>query len=860
MFKTNEEIIIIQAKAATPIPTGVVFWSHDKGTAKMLFELRKDGASQSLAEGTIVPVVLDFNSDTAENGRGRHIYHAVIEDAINGIVSIVLEDNILGYVGRVEGSIYIELPDSRSLDTAGRFTFDIRRSPIDETTPELEDFYWQGFNEILETAKELIETVKSDCQKLLNQITADVNTLKNQTTAIQTKQAEILKSIEDNELATKTELEQAKAESSANVIDQVDQLEVKIDTKLVNKADKTQVTKVEDMISKMPSATPKETFSNLAALQAKYPTGNTSAMVVLEADGKTGYVYLWNGSGWQKGSIYQAQAVGIETVDLTKTTFSSKTTNLFDKFLAEKGKYPVWDTGKLQDNTDFSASDYIPIEEGKTYVKTDAQQIAFYSSKDLSSYVSGISTVQDNKFVVPSGAKYVRLAVSNSSLDSYMLVQDGELPEEYIPARVIASGFIKDVPGKELINDSVGLEKVSFSEESANIFDKNAIIVGRYPVWNTGLLQENDALSASDYIPIEEGKTYVKTDTQQIAFYSSKDLSSYVSGISTVQDNKFTVPKNKLIAYVRLAVINTLIDSYMLAEGEELPDSYVPNRYIPINAMDPKLIKKINSATGENKRIIDSKGRYDYQTIQEFVDNENTAEITGYILNGEYEEQLEVQDRKIMLEGESKNGVVIYNTDGRYEKPPINFGWGSLKNLTVEARYVSGLSTEIASAVGSYGIHVDSPHTTGKSIEFSNLIIKSDFFPAIGCGLRENLVFEMKDTYLKNAQVAGRGAYVNEGTLGALYLHDDNKIGDKTNQKFIGENLVLESSQKNALCIFDLGKENSEAEVTFIDCLLFSHVSGKEAENIWYRGKGKWENTFKLNPLSYRNSNGDLNG
>ncbi|MGH1833293.1 BppU family phage baseplate upper protein [Enterococcus gilvus] len=148
MFKTSEEIIVIQAEATTPIPTGVVFWSHDKGTAKLIIQLKKDHINQTLPQGTIVPILLEFNSATAANGRGRHIYHAVIEDALEGIVSIVLEENILGYQGRVDGSIYIELPDSRSLDTAGRFTFDIKRSPIDDNVPELEDYYWQGFSEI----------------------------------------------------------------------------------------------------------------------------------------------------------------------------------------------------------------------------------------------------------------------------------------------------------------------------------------------------------------------------------------------------------------------------------------------------------------------------------------------------------------------------------------------------------------------------------------------------------------------------------------------------------------------------------------------------------------------------------------
>lgn len=218
MFKTNEEIIIIQAKAATPIPTGVVFWSHDKGTAKMLFQLQKDYVNQTLSEGTIVPICLDFVG-------GRHIYHAVIEDAINGIVSIVLEDNILGYVGRVTGSIYIELPDSRSLDTAGRFTFDIKRSPIDLNTPELEDYYWQGFNEIIDEYHQTINTIKSEAKALIDSITADVTTAQSKITQLEqsittantnlnARIDEINQKIDDNDVFTK-------AESSANVIYQI---------------------------------------------------------------------------------------------------------------------------------------------------------------------------------------------------------------------------------------------------------------------------------------------------------------------------------------------------------------------------------------------------------------------------------------------------------------------------------------------------------------------------------------------------------------------------------------------------------------------------------------------------------------
>ncbi len=163
MFKINESIIVIQAEATSPNRTNVVFWSHDRGTAKLRMKLvRKNGIPQSLPEGTTVPIRLMFRSATAEGGYGKHDYLATIEDRVNGIVSIVLEDNILGYVGSVEGSVYIDFPNDRSLDTAGRFTFGIKRSPIDESTPELEDYYFNGFSQTIDKVEKILADGKQE--------------------------------------------------------------------------------------------------------------------------------------------------------------------------------------------------------------------------------------------------------------------------------------------------------------------------------------------------------------------------------------------------------------------------------------------------------------------------------------------------------------------------------------------------------------------------------------------------------------------------------------------------------------------------------------------------------------------------
>ncbi|WP_073460879.1 BppU family phage baseplate upper protein, partial [Enterococcus faecium] len=184
-FKINESIIVIQAEATSPNRTNVIFWSHDRGTAKLRMKLvRKNGIPQSLPEGTTVPIRLIFKSATAEGGYGKHDYLATIEDRVNGIVSIVLEDNILGYVGKVEGSVYIDFPNDRSLDTAGRFTFSIKRSPIDDSTPELENYYFNGFSQtidkiekILADGKQEIDAKLKDTNDKITKANQDVATL-----------------------------------------------------------------------------------------------------------------------------------------------------------------------------------------------------------------------------------------------------------------------------------------------------------------------------------------------------------------------------------------------------------------------------------------------------------------------------------------------------------------------------------------------------------------------------------------------------------------------------------------------------------------------------------------------------------
>ncbi|GEB30167.1 phage pre-neck appendage-like protein [Enterococcus casseliflavus] len=178
IFKKNESVIRIQAERSDPIRTNVVFFSHDKGTAKMLIRLEKDGAPQPLPSGTEVLIHLALMGAEAKT----HIYYASIDDAAAGLVSIILKDDTLRHHGRVEGSIYIKPPNDQHLDSSGRFLFNIERSPIDDISEDASQFYYEGFTIVYDKIAEVRRIVstmtteaKVDVDQKIRDLEAQIN-------------------------------------------------------------------------------------------------------------------------------------------------------------------------------------------------------------------------------------------------------------------------------------------------------------------------------------------------------------------------------------------------------------------------------------------------------------------------------------------------------------------------------------------------------------------------------------------------------------------------------------------------------------------------------------------------------------
>ena len=331
VYKTNESIIVIQAEATSPNRTNVVFWSHDRGTAKLRMKLvRKNGIPQSLPEGTTVPIRLMFKSATAEGGYGKHDYLATVEDPVNGIVSIVLEDNILGYVGTVEGSVYIDFPNDRSLDTAGRFTFYIKRSPIDDSTPELEDYYFNGFSQTIDKIEKILADGKQEIEQKIAESETQIDAKVKDTNDKITKANQDVATLNTNIDKANNRIDQANQEID-KVLSGANGFRTDIDTLKINKADKTFVdaqlatmmtrTEFDSWVATLLDGGPSIFFDTYNQLVTEYPQGAAGVALIRETDPSR--IYIWNPieTYWEDFGAYQ----GLEPKDgtITKSKLAS---------------------------------------------------------------------------------------------------------------------------------------------------------------------------------------------------------------------------------------------------------------------------------------------------------------------------------------------------------------------------------------------------------------------------------------------------------------------------------------------------------------------------------------------------------
>ena len=100
--------------------------------------------------------------------------------------------------------------------------------------------------------------------------------------------------------------------------------------------------------------------------------------------------------------------------------------NLFDKTKVTTGRYIDYKTGIIALNSSYSASDYIKVSPNTTYIKSNAEQFAFYDTNKT--FIKGL--LNDRSFTTPENCYYVRFTIPNSQVD-YFQFQKGSVLTTY---------------------------------------------------------------------------------------------------------------------------------------------------------------------------------------------------------------------------------------------------------------------------------------------------------------------------------------------------------------------------------------------------------------------------------------------
>lgn len=257
-------------------------------------------------------------------------------------------------------------------------------------------------------------------------------------------------------------------------------------------------------------------------------------------------------------------------------------------------------------------------------------------------------------------------------------------------------------------------------------------------------------------------------------------------------------------------------------------------------------------------KVVDANGKGDYSSLVAAVAAEPSG-TTFIVKPGIYTGSIRAFKKRVNIIGTDREKCIIRSTDGRYANPALECCCGYLENLTIESKYINGVSNEVStSEAGAYAIHcehIDGNESLamGDSLSINNCKVISDFFPALGVGTFKDWSLNITNCELISRQINGRAKYSDSNGLGAFYFHDMN--GTKGAAKVrVKDSIIKSESLSNTICVYDLQQEGASVECEFINNTIYSATAGF-ADSVFWRGvTTPFGNNFSLSELSNGNT------
>ncbi|MGY0566568.1 BppU family phage baseplate upper protein [Bacillus safensis] len=155
----------VDAYTSSSVTTNINFWTQDRKTARLVFNLTKDGVPLPLAAvtGKLVLVMSDGS---------RFIRDVTIIDRVEGQAEYILSDQEIKHYGNVQAELNLYYANDQSL-SVHQFSFNISKSLIDQDIVPITEYYVDEFeslrakiNELYDEAILTIDELKAKFEEL----------------------------------------------------------------------------------------------------------------------------------------------------------------------------------------------------------------------------------------------------------------------------------------------------------------------------------------------------------------------------------------------------------------------------------------------------------------------------------------------------------------------------------------------------------------------------------------------------------------------------------------------------------------------------------------------------------------------
>lgn len=442
---------------------------------------------------------------------------------------------------------------------------------------------------------------------------------------------------------------------------------------------------------------------------------------------------------------------------------------------------------------------------------------------------------------------------NGTEIDAGCVIRDEDFSYELIEQKIT-----------DLSEEVLELQNRYSATLGKNIAQVESIVEGKF-IYTNGTINANmDYFYTENTIKVEPNTTYVgswwnadgsfhSAMTAFVLFYDSSD--NFISGLqlNASANGVFTTPEN--CCYIRysgeLSIWNSL--SLQIEKGDVRSSTYeecttkaiiLKNEHIPIDYIKNECNKK-------SYIYVDKNGNGDYTTVTRAVENARDG-ATIVVASGNYEnEAIDAWGKEIHIVGTSRETCIISNSTATYSTPPIKIGKGSLENLTVVAKYGTGVSTDENGWL-PYAVHTEDDNLYNSILTIRNCTFVSELNASFGLSMRGGC-----EVNIEHSHLIGKKGEDNS----ALFFQDsaDERYTGEQNINIV--NCIVESSSSTepTFKVIDQCVNGNSINLTMINTLVYNvkgnnyRVGATNADGEVHKGWNKLMNTI-LTEKSFGNN------